>query len=548
MIPNEIITHGNRQALSDIYVYKRGIGVFLRNRKTRPLVFILVFSLLAILLFSNLGSPPVYILDEARNAQCAREMMQNHTLIVPTFNGKLRTDKPPLHYYFMMAAYKMFGVSSFSARFFSAVFGLLTLVLLAFFATKYLGKQTALLATIVLGSSTHFLFEFRLAVPDPYFIFFTLACMLSSFVYLTEKKTSFLYAAAFLAAMATLAKGPVAVVLPVSTVIIFAAYKRNWERVFTWHMLSAFAVFIAVAAPWYVLVHNATNGEWTRSFFIDHNLERFSAAKEGHAGFFLMPLAMCLLGLLPFSTFVAGPIRNRKLIFKNDAVMFSLIAFLAIVVFFSLSATQLPNYSIPAYPFAAIVMAAYLSRAIKGRIHLPSYPLFVSVTLFFILPLLAYYLLNEEAQTKHLVWLAATLVIPAMLFLLLALSKRISLLTRTYAIAGISFLFNIIILLVCYPMVYRNNPVAKTLPILQKATAVVAYRHYNAGYNFYLAKPIQKLDANQIDSLTNALPGTIVITSAALLKELDLPHLKTVAIEHDIFERRETVLLSREQP
>jgi hypothetical protein len=179
---------------------------------------------------------------------------------------------------------------------------------------------------------------------------------------------------------------------------------------------------------------------------------------------------------------------------------------------------------------------------------LPSYPLFFSVTLFFILPLLAWYLLNEEAQTKHLVWLAATLLIPAMLFLLLALSKRISLLTRTYAIAGISFLFNIIILLVCYPMVYRNNPVAKTLPILQKASTVVAYRHYNAGYNFYLAKPIQKLDANQIDSLTNVLPGTIVITSAALLKELDLPHLKTVAIEHDIFERRETVLLSREQP
>jgi 4-amino-4-deoxy-L-arabinose transferase-like glycosyltransferase len=545
MIPNEIITPGNKHALSDIFVYKRGIRIFLWNSKTRPLVFVLVFTLLATLLFSGLGSPPVYILDEARNAQCAREMMQNHTLIVPTFNGNLRTDKPPLHYFFMIAAYKMFGVSSFSARFFSAVFGLLTLALLAFFTAKYLGKQAAILVTIVLGSSTHFLFEFRLAVPDPYFIFFTLACMLSGFAYLKDKKTAFLYAAALSAALATLAKGPIAIVLPTTSLLIFVIYKKKWEAVITWHLLSAFALFLAVALPWYILVHNATSGEWTRSFFMDHNLGRFSAAKEGHAGFFLMPLLMCLLGLLPFSPFLPESIRNRKLVFKNDAVSFSLIAFLVIVVFFSLSATQLPNYSLPAYPFAAVILGAYLNRVLKGKFRFPSYPLFVSTTLFFLLPVVAYFLLKQEAQTKGLGWVAALLLIPAILFLVLATIKRLSLLSKIYGIAGIAFLFNVIILLISYPRVYSNNPVAKTLPLLQKASTVVAYRHYNAGYNFYLDKPIQKLEANQIDSLLDAEPGTVVITSAALLKELDRPKLKTVAFEHDIFERRETVLLSR---
>ncbi len=90
------------------------------------LVFILLF---------RLGAAPIYILDEAKNAQCAREMLQKQDFIVPTFNGELRTDKPVLHYYFMMAAYSIFGVNEFAARFFSVILGCLTVLLTYFFTS-----------------------------------------------------------------------------------------------------------------------------------------------------------------------------------------------------------------------------------------------------------------------------------------------------------------------------------------------------------------------------------------------------------------------------
>ena len=82
------------------------------------IIFILSFFLLLI----NLSEPMIYILDEAKNAECAREMLISGNYLVPYFNGELRTDKPPLHYFFMVLSYKLFGVSAFSARFFSAVF------------------------------------------------------------------------------------------------------------------------------------------------------------------------------------------------------------------------------------------------------------------------------------------------------------------------------------------------------------------------------------------------------------------------------------------
>src|SRR5919202_3358603 len=115
---------------------------------------------------------PLWIYDEARNAECAREMWERNDWIVPTFNGTLRTLKPPLHYYFMFAGFDLFGVTEWGARFFSAVFGVATILTVYYFVKKYSSNLHALITSCVLLVSTHFLFQFRMSVPDPYLIFF----------------------------------------------------------------------------------------------------------------------------------------------------------------------------------------------------------------------------------------------------------------------------------------------------------------------------------------------------------------------------------------
>lgn len=55
----------------------------------------LVFIIAFLTCTSFVGNYPIYILDEARNSEAAREMLENLNFIVPYFNGELRTDKPP---------------------------------------------------------------------------------------------------------------------------------------------------------------------------------------------------------------------------------------------------------------------------------------------------------------------------------------------------------------------------------------------------------------------------------------------------------------------
>ena len=98
---------------------------------------IFIFFISFFIFSANIWGLSIYSLDEAKNSECAREMLERGDLIVPTFNYQLRTDKPPLHYYFMIVAYKLFGVNEFSARFFSSVFGALT-VLITFLIILFL--------------------------------------------------------------------------------------------------------------------------------------------------------------------------------------------------------------------------------------------------------------------------------------------------------------------------------------------------------------------------------------------------------------------------
>jgi len=525
-----------------------------------------LIALLAFMLLFRLGASPIYILDEAKNAQCAREMLQRNDWVVPTFNGELRTDKPVLHYYFMMIAYKVFGINEFSARFFSAILGILTVIITYYFTKRFTNDLTAFCSALVLVASTHFLFEFRLSVPDPYLIFFITAGLLTAYTYLQHNNFTYLLLATVSFALATLAKGPVALALPGLCLLIWIILKKKWQLVFTWKLISALILLGAITLPWYLAVDKATNHAWTRGFFVDHNLNRFSNPSEGHGGFFLITILFVLIGLLPFSSFLTEVVKTRKHIFTEDLVKFSGIVVLTFVVFFSVSSTRLPNYPMPCYPFAAIILGHYLAASINGETVLKKYPVLILLVLGLLISVAGYFAITQEREAASLTWLALLLLIAPLVFIVLILQwKKISAWQKIMSVAVAYTLFNMAILHVVYPTVYKQNPVAKTLAIVQTHPVVYAYKptskpylkyrgeryiitedegeFYNPGYNFYLNKPVIKF--TNADSLQAALlknPSAIIISRKDNNADLQKLNLTKVAEKHDLFESPTTVL------
>jgi len=331
------------------------------NLKTKGFLLV-VFSLIVFL--QNLGEPMIYILDEAKNAECAREMLVTGDYIMPYFNGQLRIDKPPLHYFFMVIAYKIFGVSAFSARFFSAVFGALTILISFLFCRRYLGEKAGWLTALVLLSSLHYNFQMRLSVPDPYLIFFMTAAWMCFYVFLQEKVVVWIILMYLSFGLGLLTKGPIALALPILITFLFLIWSKRlkWSTIWSFQIPLGILIVLVVSLPWYWLNFKASDGLWTEGFFFKHNLQKFSDTMEGHGGFFLMPLIMVIAGLLPLGIFCIHAMFLGWKQRSNQVLLFCLSIVLGVLIFFSFSQTKLPNYTAPAYPFIAILIGFLLSK------------------------------------------------------------------------------------------------------------------------------------------------------------------------------------------
>lgn len=364
--------------------------------------------------FFNLGSAKLWDRDEPRNAGCAIEMMERGNYVVPIFNDELRYQKPVLLYWLIMSAYSVFGVGEFAARFWSVVCGLGTVLVTYGIGCRLAGRNVALLSGIVLASSLMFVVASRAATPDSILILCSTASLLF-FVNgtfknqkaiqsadLSSKKTYFpthwFYVVGMYSMMGigTLAKGPVAFVLPMAIIGMFLLIARlpardhdpdhgritNWlisvsrpfhpvhflKTLWTMKPVTAALVVLAIASPWYVCVGIQTQGEWLRIFFLDENIGRASSVYENHSGGIGFYPLMVLLGFFPWSVFIIPTLLNSDhkataCKERRPASLFLMCWVGVQIGLFSLVSTKLPSYITPCFPALSILTSMFLVEA-----------------------------------------------------------------------------------------------------------------------------------------------------------------------------------------
>jgi 4-amino-4-deoxy-L-arabinose transferase-like glycosyltransferase len=512
---------------------------------------LLVFLFSAIVFLTGTGKSSIYILDESKNAECAWEMMRSDDHITPVFNGVLRTDKPPLHYYFMMAGYSLMGKNAFAARFFSSVSGSVLMVLLYLFVCTYAGRAVAFWSILTLLSSVLWVTEFHLAVPDPYLILFT-ASGLMAFYHFTQKNVKWslilMYACFSLGFMT---KGPVAVVLPGAAIIIFLFVTKqfNWVTIKKLRPLAGLVIFLVIAAPWYLLVWKTTDGEWIKGFFLDHNIRRFANVREGHGGIFLLTLVYYALGLLPFFAFIGGISRYVWRRRESPFIAFSTIIVLVYIVFFSISRTKLPNYAMPSFPFMAVLTGSYLSEISGGRLNERlnlKIGLWILLAISISIPIALTYGVVLEPLLSHLknlglyfVFLPVGIIIS--LYLVNKEYSRQALLTVSLTFILASFVFVSFL----FPKIVSYNPVASNLELLEKANTVKFYRTINPSFIFNYGIIEEIKDTNQVKTFLEK-GGNLLITSQKALKETTSfwSGYAVVYSGKDLFDLNHTIILS----
>ena len=345
----------------------------------------------AVLFLAGLGRTPLWDDDETRFGSVAREMIRNGDWVVPRYNGEL-ADKPAGLFWAIAAGFLLFGESPGAARFISASCGI-AVVLMTWALGKILyGRREAFWAALAVCTSLLVVLEARAATADSALLAVITAMLLTAVrawwragSFRSEKLPSrTALAIGALAGAGILLKGLVAFVVPLLCLFLFAFWAMpspgQGAPFFRTRVLSAartirpFLVLLAafvVAAPWHIAVGWQTGGEWLGLFYWKHHFVRAVSVLEGHGGVPFLQLPLLFAGLFPWSVFLPLAVwRTWRSAARPDGETSAsklLVSWLGVwLLLFSLTATQLPNYVLPAYPALCLCIGRLVARAIQA--------------------------------------------------------------------------------------------------------------------------------------------------------------------------------------
>ncbi len=352
------------------------ISIKSKNRLI-TLCVILIFGILLFLL--GLGSTGLVDETPPLFATAGRAMSESGDWLTPKVNGINRFDKPPLIYWLMGIFYSLpnnevwdsFG--TISARLPSALSSLCLMLMIGdtIFCWPQKGDKknfTSLVASLGFALSPLIIIWSRTAVSDALLCGNLGISLLLFWRRMASDRRDKCISPWIFLGLAILTKGPVALILAVLTISTFLLIQKDWlnllEKI---KPKRGLLILVLISLPWYILELIKEGKPFWDSFFGYHNFQRYISVVNNHTEPLWFFIYIMVIGSLPFTPFLFHGIFEafKELItslkkgcpHSESLFIYSLCWLGSVFIFFSISATKLPSYWLPATPAAAILIS-----------------------------------------------------------------------------------------------------------------------------------------------------------------------------------------------
>ncbi|MEB3277167.1 MAG: glycosyltransferase family 39 protein [Cyanobacteriota bacterium] len=321
-------------------------------------------------------TPPLF-------AASARAMAESGDWLTPRVNGLPRYDKPPLVYWLMGLGYLLPAqqlwnpLGTWASGLPSAIACMAVMLSLALTVQRHWGSRLlGLSAALAFALSPLNLLWGRMAVSDALFSGLLSISLLLFWRTQAQRRGGVHWRGWWhgwlLLGLAVLAKGPVAVVLAGLTLLSFAL--SQGELALQLRGLRAgrgLALTAAVALPWYAAALLVEGKPYWDSFFGYHNMQRFTTVVNDHLQpwwFFGLILVVASLPASPLLLLgLWRSLRQSTPRPEQSLSRFAACWLLVVLAFFTLAATKLPSYWIPATPGAALLIVEAAAEPTSPR-------------------------------------------------------------------------------------------------------------------------------------------------------------------------------------
>jgi 4-amino-4-deoxy-L-arabinose transferase-like glycosyltransferase len=306
----------------------------------------------------GLGRSLLFDVDEGAFTEATREMLVSGDWGHTSLNGVDRFDKPIGIYWLQALSTSLFGITEFAFRLPSALSAWIASLALSRFAFVQWGGRAAIIAGIISATSLGPWAMARTATADALLGLVFVLIFLDLWRALSAQSSWPGRRVALWIALGMLVKGPVSLILPTGTLILYFVLVPA-ARI-TIQKLACDAVswliLISVSLPWYVYAYLRHGQAFIDGFILKHNVERFMGSMEGHSGHWSYFVIALPLLWLPWSGLMVRALLQIRMQWDQGFLKFCWAWFAFVFCFFTLANTKLPHYLLYAGPAVCMLL------------------------------------------------------------------------------------------------------------------------------------------------------------------------------------------------
>ena len=382
------------------------IYAFLTKEKKTILYHILLLFILSLILYiSNTQNIEFEGKDEYRYAEVAKEVSWGTNFFVMHYNGEPYSDKPPLFFWIVKLFYIIGGgISPLNFRIYCILCGIAGIIITYFIALKlYNDKNIALFSGLFLMIASRYFWGTRWARLDIPFCFFIYLAMFSfvlwyfdykcnatfmshenheiNLVLHQKNKNIYIYLFWIFLALGTLTKGPLGIIIPIGSVLLFLILKKDLKSFLHTKLFAGIIIIIVLVGIWLIPAIIMGGKNYSNDLIFQQNITRLVNPWRHEKPIYYF-FGKLIIDFLPGVIFLPSAliIGLQKKNFKKDrSFLFNFSWFAFTLIFFSFSPSKRGQYVLPMYPAMAMLVSSFLfiNKNVIAPIKYKKIPLYI---------------------------------------------------------------------------------------------------------------------------------------------------------------------------
>ena len=366
--------------------------------------------------------------NELRYLSIVDEALRNGDIFTFTNQGEIYADKPPFYFWLMMVGNTVLGGHR---MWYLSLLSFLPAMVVVSTMTKWVRQENeemkgnAALMLMTAGLFAGLAIVVRMDMLMTMFIALALYTFFKMYQGDATKRDPYLFP--LYVFLALFSKGPVGVMIPLLSTLLFLLYRRKLR---TWHLYwgwRSMLILLLGCGIWFTGVYLESGSGYLNNLLVHQTVGRGINAFHHKRPFYYYLISvwysLAPWMLLSIGVIVAAMIRRK---IQTEMEHFFLIIILSSFVMLSLISSKLAVYMLPAFPFfiylAAILLKKFESQNVWLRLSLA----IPAVALASSLPVTVF--LSQSAGTSFigipLVYVASAVLTLSSLFVLFALFRR----------------------------------------------------------------------------------------------------------------------------